>query len=99
MTNPGVDYYALRQNIRKLRGLYIDAGREISALADFAASLDIFWDGDANTAFMTALTRDMAEIGGIMTGLKGLISAANRAFDMYMQCEKEVKNMIGELNR
>ncbi len=99
MNEIGVDLYRLRQNIRRLDELYAAACAEIEALADFAASADIFWDGEANTAFMMVLGEDLAAISAFMVRIRRAVSACNRAFSLYTQCEREVGNMIGELSR
>ncbi len=92
-----VDYANLKNKAERLRELYVEASEQIGVIADFSADLDIFWDGEANTTFVTCLTEDIAEISGVMIRLRETISAIFKALELYMQNEKEIKNMIGEL--
>ncbi len=99
MNEMAVDYHKLLDEVGRLGELYLRIYDEISALTDIALSLDIFWDGDANAAFMGSCGADLAEIGVVVKHAGETIRKCDRALEMYLQNEKEVKLMIGEMKR
>lgn len=96
MDSLGVDYVSLAEKIERLSGLMRQLSEEIGRIADISADLDIFWDGDANTAFIAGIGEDVTAIGIVMMRIRQTVNAVGKVFDIYMQNEKEVRRMIGD---
>ncbi len=94
-----IDYHKLRDEAGRLQDLYLRLYDEISALTDMMCNLDIFWDGDANAAFMSSCGADLAQMTVIVKRAGETIRKCDKAVSEYLKNEKEVKTMIGELKR
>ena len=99
MSDLKVDYHMLRRMCERLGELYLELSAEMEVIVDKASVLDIFWDGDANAVFMQSLGEDLVEMGVIMMSMKEAMHKCRKAMEIYMQNEKEIKNLIGELKK
>ncbi|MCR5590312.1 MAG: hypothetical protein K6F73_02150 [Lachnospiraceae bacterium] len=91
-----IDYAMMSEKLVKLMEDYARLHEEISKIAEYTACLDIFWDGDANSAFMSLIGDDMVRAGILTARIGEAAKALRKAFDIYVQNEKEVLKMIGE---
>ena len=96
MDNLNVDYAKLDAALGRLSELAAALGEEIGRIAEYTANLDIFWDGDANSAYIGKTGEDLLEIDVIMMRIRNTVSAAVKVFDLYQKNEKEIKKMIGD---
>ena len=96
MGNLRVDYPALAEKIDRLQETFIKADEQICLCAAAAEELDIFWDGDANAAFISRIGDDLADAAAVLIRIRDVIGKAGKAFDHYMKNENDVKRMIGE---
>ena len=91
-----IDYPRLSEKIIRLYELYMHLADETERLSDHIADMDIFWDGDANTAFMRHIGDDLIWIAAFMIRIRDLITLLYKAVEVYAAGEKEVQNMIEE---
>ena len=91
-----VDYTLLRNRLDRLSELVAATGEEIGKIAEYTANLDIFWDGDANSAYILRISEDLIDIDVIMMRIRETVHAAVSAFDMYQENERRISRMIGE---
>ena len=91
-----VDYTSLRDKLDRLCLIVTAINEEIAGIAEYTADLDIFWDGDANSAFIAGIGEDLLDIDAIMMRIRGTVRAAVKVLDIYQKNEKEIKRMIGD---
>ncbi|MCR5688182.1 MAG: hypothetical protein K6G58_09190 [Lachnospiraceae bacterium] len=91
-----IEYVPLWEKLERLTQLYMKLHEEVGRIAGYAAYLDIFWDGDANEAFMSAIDSDMASAGIYTARIGEAVRAAREAYALYGGCEREVMMMIKE---
>ena len=91
-----IDYPILSQKIMRLYELYILLAEEVDSLSERISNMDIFWDGDANTAFMRHIGDDLIWIAAFLIRIRDLITLLYKVMDIYAAGEKEVLNMIEE---
>ncbi|MCR5672768.1 MAG: hypothetical protein K6F87_03515 [Lachnospiraceae bacterium] len=96
MDSFGADYVTLAEKFTKLFELSVRLCGQTGVIADFAADLDIFWDGDANAAFISGIGDDLTKMGVIILKVRETVAKAVKVFELYMQNETEVKRMIGD---
>ncbi len=94
MNEIGIDYIKVRVKIKRLSDLYAELAKEINRIAELSADLDIFWDGDANAAFVLAIEEDMVRTAVLLTGIRDVIRCARKAFDDYQASEKQVRMIL-----
>ena len=58
-----IDYRLLRDKTVLLSELYMKLNEEIGKIAEYTANTDIFWNGEANEAYMAAVVKDFTDIG------------------------------------
>ena len=78
-----------------MAGIYSKLTEKIGRLTDHSKDLDIFWDGDANTAFMAALGSDIANALVILVKLRMTLKLVADALEIYSSNEREVQRIIG----
>lgn len=78
-----------------MAAIYSKLTEEMGRLNDCSKDLDIFWDGEANTAFISALGRDIADAMIIIMKLRETCRLVTQALEIYLSNEKEVQRMIG----
>ncbi len=71
---------------------------EVEKMTEYAANMDIFWDGDANAAFMQKILDDLARAAVFLIKVRDTIGLARSAFDIYTDAEKDVRAMLQEYN-
>ena len=96
MDTLNVDYAKLDAALGRLSEITAALGEEIGRIAEYTANLDIFWDGDANSAYIGKTAQDLLEVDVIMMRIRSTVSAAVKVFDLYQKNEKEIKKMIGD---
>lgn len=94
-----VDYMILRKKIKQLSELYMKLNDEVGKIAEYTGNLDIFWDGDANNAYITKTGEDLACISALMMRIRGVIKAADGVFGLYMSNEQKIRTIISEYGR
>ena len=90
------DYVKIDEKVGRMFEITARIGEEIGNISAYTADLDIFWDGDANSAFITKIGEDLLEAGVILMRVRALVKAASSALDLYQKNEKEIKRMIGD---
>lgn len=89
----------MRSSVEKLYGLYERLRQEITDIGSITKDLDIFWDGDANSAYNVKVAGDLIEMGAVVMKIRDTIRCADRIFDLYMANEKEVAGMIAAFGK
>ena len=88
----------MSENITRLFELYLKLSDETAGLAGYAANLDIFWDGDANSAYVQTIGEDLVKMGVIVMNIKKTAGCTRRALNIYMRYEAEVSRIIRDIN-
>ena len=86
----------MSENITRLFELYLQLSDEIADLAGYAANMDIFWDGAANTAYMQNIADDLVWAAALLVRIRDRLRALRDAFGIMSGAEGEVRNMINE---
>ena len=86
----------MSENITRLFELYLKLSDETAGLAGYAANLDIFWDGEANTAYMRSVSDDLIWAAALLVRIRDRLKALREAFDIMSEAERQVRNMINE---
>ncbi len=94
MNEIGIDYIKVRAKIKRLSDLYAELAKEINRIAESSADLDIFWDGDANAAFVLGIEEDMVRTAVLLTGIRDAIRCARTVFDDYQVNERQVRMIL-----
>jgi len=89
------DYNAFYRHVRELSNKCIGLEKNISEITDATENLDIFWDGDANNAFILAINEDLAIIGAILLKIRKCIVILNTAYREYQETEKVINSIVG----
>ena len=91
-----VDYALLRDRLDRLMDIAAMINEEIERISEYTGGLDIFWDGDANSAYICKIGEDLMEADMIMMHVRNTVNTAVNVFELYQDNEKEVKRMIGD---
>ena len=86
----------MSEKISGLFELYLELSEETGRLADHVADLDIFWDGEANTAYMQKIADDLIWVAALLVRIRERIRALRDAFEVMSEAEGQVRNMITE---
>ena len=86
----------MSEKIRCLFELYFALSKEVDDLADFAADLDIFWDGDANVAFMQKTGDDLVWAAALLIRIRNNIRTLCEAVLIEAEAEMQVRGMMVE---
>ena len=70
-----------------------ELNEETGRIARIYADLDIFWDGDANTAYSVRIADDLTRMGTVMLKLRQTVKAACSVMEIYMKTEREIKRL------
>ena len=95
MSDLKIEYSPLRERINKLSELYSKLCGEIEKTAGYVEKLDIFWDGDANYAYITRIQKDMLEAGVLLMTIGDTVRLAEKVFEKYDENERTVQLIIG----
>lgn len=68
----------------------------LSDLVDVTKNLDIFWDGDANSSFITQVNEDLIHSETILYALRECIKLFGEAISEYQNIERTVGRIIEE---
>ncbi|MCR5831961.1 MAG: hypothetical protein K6G67_07480 [Lachnospiraceae bacterium] len=99
MNDLSIEFCPLGEKIKELFKLYIALCKEIENTAESVQKLDIFWDGDANYAYITRIQKDMLAAGKLLMSIRETIMLASKAYGLYNENEKRIKRMIGGMRR
>ena len=91
-----VDYVSFRNGTRQLSELFMKLGKEVEAIAGYTAELDIFWDGEANKAYIGRVGQNLFAIAEITVKIRDTIRILGLVLDIYMENEKRIQRLIGE---
>ncbi len=91
-----IDYRLLRDRTVELLDLYAKLNKEMGRIADYTANADIFWNGDANDAYMKTVIRDITDIGLHLGRIGETVGILRKTLELYIQNEKEVQRIIGD---
>ena len=94
-----IEYGMLRERINKLFELHAGLCDIFEKTAGDAERLDIFWDGDANFAYVSRIEKDLLAAEKVLLSVGNTIRLAARAFEIYNENEKRVKQMIGGVRK
>ena len=92
-----IDYVLLCDGLMRLLDLVIKLGDELETVSSLVAELDIFWDGDANSAFISRIGGDLVEAAAVMLKIRETVRCLDRAVDVYMKNEKEIADIVAGL--
>ncbi len=92
-----IEYAAFCERSQKLSQLFLKLVSEIESIAGFTDSMDIFWDGSANTAYVARIGEDLVAMEAVMIRIRKTVQTTQKALNIYLQAEKEVRIMIGEI--
>ena len=92
-----IDYHELGKRIKDLAHTYSKIASEVAKLAEYTENLDIFWDGDANTAYINRISEDLTEAGIITAGVRNLVNSAKEALNIYLDHEKQIERIKEEI--
>ena len=95
MSDLKIEYRPLRDKINELSQLYSKLCREIEKTAGYTEKLDIFWEGDANYAYITRIQKDMLEAGVLLKTIGETVRLAAKVFEKYDENERTVQLIIG----
>ncbi len=99
MSSFRVEYPVLRERIKELIQQYELLRKEIQELAGYTADMDIFWDGDVNSAYVAKIGEDLMWAAVLLVRIRDTIRLAQRAFDIYTEGERHVAMMIGQYGK
>lgn len=91
-----VDWQQMSKKIMKLFELYAHLAEEIDNLAQYAADLDIFWDGDANAVFMQSIGDDLVRSAACLIRIRDTYGLLRQAFDIYVEAHEQVQGLVSE---
>ena len=92
-----VDYHLLGIKTKELANIVSAIASAVADLGRYAGNMDIFWDGDANAAYIDRINRDLTEIGIIVAGAANLVNCAKGALELYIANEREMELVKEEL--
>lgn len=92
-----IDYRQLCDRSVRLSELNLKLNEEIGKIAEYTKNTDIFWDGDADEAFMAAVIHDITDMGLLLGRIDDSVKAMRKTVELYINNENEVQRMIGEL--
>lgn len=92
-----VDYASLMTRLQELSEKCIRVEENVREITEVTENLDIFWDGDANGAFVMAINEDIAFIEAVIICLRTNIRLLNMAYKEYQETEKVINKIIGGL--
>lgn len=98
MTCINVDYVSFKDKTAELTDLLIRLGNEMERIAEITQNMDIFWDGDANAAYVQKISEDLVKMGIIVMHIKETAGITRRALAVYMRSEAEVSRIIRDIN-
>lgn len=91
-----IDYVQLREKCARLTELNLRLGEEVGEIAGYAKNADIFWDGDANNAYMKSIVGDIADMGLYLKKIGLTVGVLRKTLEMYIKNEREVQRLIGD---
>lgn len=91
-----IDYRLLRDKTVLLSELYMKLNEEIGKVAEYTANTDIFWNGEANEAYMAAVVKDITDIGLFLGRIEKTLGILRNMLEIYIKNEREVQRLIGE---
>ena len=93
MTILSVEYDKLSSKLVRLSEICTALNEETGRIARYYADLDIFWDGDANTAYSARIADDLVRMGIVMLKLRQTVKAACSVMEIYMKTERKIKRL------
>ena len=91
-----IDYRHLRDKTVLLSAAFMQLNEEIGKIAGYAENTDIFWNGEANEAYMETVVRDLTDMGLYLGRIKDTLAILRNTLEIYIQNEREVQRLIGE---
>ncbi|MBR4574118.1 MAG: hypothetical protein IKO16_04345 [Lachnospiraceae bacterium] len=91
-----VDYVSFRNSTGQIMDLFLKIGDEVDHIVDYTKELDIFWDGEANSAYIGRVGSDITAIAEIAVKIRDTIRLLGMILDIYMENEREVQKLLGE---
>lgn len=90
-----IDYVKLNENNIRLNELNENLLLCISHLEMVTDNLEIFWEGEADNNFHTAINTDYAAFKLLINDIEGSIKRLQEGLDSYQKTEVLVNQMIG----
>ena len=88
------DYIKLCDGTKSLGNRCRELEEIIRKIAEDTENLDIFWDGDANGAFVMAINDDLAFIESVLMKIRECIRGLNSVYKEYQENEKVVQRIV-----
>lgn len=89
------DYVQFKNRLERLSECLIRVENNVREITDATENLDIFWDGDANGAFVMAINEDIAYIEAVLMKIRKYIDLLNTAYKEYQEAEKVINIIVG----
>ena len=89
------DYVAMNKQLVKLVDISADVENKLNDLEETVMDLDIFWDGEANAAFMLNVKLDFFKMQVLLKSINKSAACLMLAIGKYQQTEAKVEEIIG----
>lgn len=90
-----VNYKNLLGSSKELRKKCLLVEEDVSRVCDITQELDIFWDGDANAQFITAINENLIFMETVIINVRTVISDLIKIIEEYQDTEKVVSQIVG----
>lgn len=97
MESLNVDYVLLQEKGKLAQHTCVKIKSNLKDIAEKIADLDIFWDGDSNATFITAINSDIAYAMTLLVKIQDNLKLLSSAIEEYQNTEIIVHNIIGGL--
>lgn len=92
------DYVRIADSLRECSKKCSQMEAGIRSLTDAVQNLDIFWNGDANTMFITNLNEDIACIEVFLAKVRQFVRDGMDALEQYQENEKVIEQIVTGIN-
>lgn len=85
---------SMRNNAERIEEIHMTLVREVMNLQNSIRGLELEWDGDANSAFMTAMEADLTEMYLLLSLIWDAGKLLERVECRYQESEREVRSLV-----
>lgn len=78
----------LTSKANELKNLNSRFKSQVSSLRSYESSLNSMWDGEANTAFHNAFTKDATQMDNFYNAIEKYVSSLNEIIQEYERAER-----------
>lgn len=91
------EYSYMRDSCVRMEDRCHEIYNVLSNLVDTTKDLDIFWDGDANSSFITQINEDLIHSETILYSLRESIRVFGEAISEYQNVERTIGKIIEDI--